>query len=111
MFIQNAMAETGSALGMGGGSPMGSLVMMLAFGGIFYFLVYRPQAEQAKKQKELIDNLKKNDIVVCSSGIIGKITKIHSDEIVLVEISDGVIVRVERDKIAEIVEKKHYIKL
>ena len=37
MFIQNAMAETGSALGMGGGSSLGSLTMMLAFGGYILF--------------------------------------------------------------------------
>ncbi|MCP4354963.1 MAG: preprotein translocase subunit YajC [Proteobacteria bacterium] len=111
MFIQNAMAETGSALGMSGNSPVGTMLMLGAFIAIFYFMSYRPQAELAKKKKELMSNLKKNDIVVCSSGIIGKITKVHSDQIVLVEISDNVIVRMERDKIAEIVDKKYYIKL
>jgi hypothetical protein len=31
--------------------------------------------------------------------------------VVLVEISDDVVVRVEKDKIAEIIEKEHYVKL
>jgi len=111
MFIQNAMAETSSMLGTTGNSPMGTILMLGAFIAIFYFMSYKPQAELAKKQKELMENMKKGDVVVCSSGIIGKIIKVYSDQIVLVEISDDVIVRVERDKIAEIVDKKHYIKI
>ena len=56
-------------------------------------------------------NMKKGDIVVCASGIVGKIVKMHSDQIVLVEISDDVVVRVEKDKVAEIIDKEHFVKL
>lgn len=110
MFISDAMASASSAPQMAG-SPASTMIMILVFILAFYFLAYKPQAQQAKKQKEIIDNVKKGDVIVCASGIIGKVKKVHSDEIVLVEISDEVVVRVERDKIAEIVDKKYYVKL
>lgn len=112
MFINEAMAQVPNVAPQATtGSAFGSVMMLAVFLVIFYFLVYKPQAEQVKKQKEIMGGMKKGDIVVCASGIVGKIVKLHSEEIVLVEISDDVIVRVEKDKIAEIIDKKHFVKL
>lgn len=113
MLISNAMAQVAenTAPQAAQGSWMSTLLMVTAFVGLYYFMFLKPQIQTNKKHKELIDNLQKNDIVVCASGIIGKVKKVHSEQIVLVEISDNVIVRVERDKIAEVVDKKHYVKI
>lgn len=112
MFINNAMAQVPNVAPQATlGSTFGSIGMLVVFLVVFYFLVYKPQAEQVKKQKSIMENMKKGDVVVCASGIVGKIAKMHSDEIILVEISDDVIVRVEKDKIAEIIDKKHFVPL
>jgi len=112
MFINEAMAQVPNVAPQAtAGSAFGSVMMLVVFLVIFYFLVYKPQAEQVKKQKSIMEGMKKGDIVVCASGIVGKVVKLHSDQIVLVEISDDVIVRVEKDKIAEIIDKEHFVKL
>lgn len=112
MFINEAMAQVPNVAPQATvGSAFGSVGMLVVFLVVFYFLVYKPQAQQVKKQKELMAGMKKGDVVVCASGIIGKIVKLYSEQIILVEISDNVVVRVEKDKIAEIIDQKHYVAL
>lgn len=112
MFINEAMAQVPNVAPQASAqSAFGSVFMLVIFMAIFYFFVYKPQAQQVKKQKELMDSMEKGDIVVCASGIVGKIVKMHSESIILVEISDDVVVRVEKDKIAEVIDKKHYVAL
>ena len=50
---------------------------------VFYFLLFRPMQRQKKKQQETLSNLKNGDIVITSGGIVGTITAVESDTIVL----------------------------
>ncbi|MEZ5049882.1 MAG: preprotein translocase subunit YajC [Saprospiraceae bacterium] len=51
---------------------------------IVYFFFIRPQAKKQKSQKmPFLDNLKKGDEVVTSSGMIGKISKIEGNIVTL----------------------------
>jgi preprotein translocase subunit YajC len=62
---------------------MGTLVM---FGGLFlfmYFLIIRPQRKRQKEHTDLVSALGKGDEVVMTSGMLGKITKIEGDYVVL----------------------------
>ena len=68
---------------------------------IMYFLLIRPQQKRAKAHQEMIKNLRRGDVVVLNSGMIGKITKVIDDGEIEVEIADGVKVRVVRSMIVE----------
>ncbi|HTH47116.1 MAG TPA: preprotein translocase subunit YajC [Candidatus Limnocylindria bacterium] len=50
---------------------------------IFYVMLIRPQQTQAKKQKELMSQLKKGDKIVTSSGIIGIVTNVTDDVVTI----------------------------
>lgn len=50
---------------------------------IFYFLLIRPQQKRQKTLDKMISELKKGDRVITAGGIIGTITSIQSDYIVL----------------------------
>lgn len=65
------------------GSPMSMILMLLVFGAIFYFMIYRPQAKRQKEQKALLDSLSKGDEVLTSGGLMGKITKLTDESIVI----------------------------
>ncbi len=81
-----------------GGAGMGqTLFLVVMIVGIFYFLLFRPQQKQAKEHQALLDSLKKDDRVVTSSGIHGKIWAVK-DDTVIVEIARDT--RVELDKSA-----------
>ena len=71
---------------------------------IFYFLVMRPQQQATKKLREAVDNVRRGDTVVLSSGIIGRVAKVpqKDDPEISVEIADNVQVRVLRGALTEV---------
>lgn len=80
------------------------LLQIAPFVGIFvlfYFLMIRPQQKQMKAHRELIASVKRGDSVVLSSGMIGKVTRVENDE-AMVEVAQGVNVRVVKSMIAQI---------
>ena len=105
------MLETGSAYAMGapggggagGGSLMQFLPIILIF-VIFYFLLIRPQQRRAKEHRNLLANLKVGDQVIIGGGIYGRVTGMRED-IVTVEISEKVRVKVNRGSIAGVVKQ------
>lgn len=50
---------------------------------IFYFLVIRPQAAKDRAHKALITTLKRGDMVVTSSGLIGRVVTVESGVVTL----------------------------
>ncbi len=78
------------------GQSMQMIFMLVVFGGIFYFMVYRPQAKRQKEQKALLDGLSKGDEVLISGGLMGKITKVADDNIIMA-LNDTTEVTVRRD--------------
>jgi preprotein translocase subunit YajC len=71
---------------------------------VFYFLLIRPQQQARKRHLEMITQLKKNDVIVTSGGLIGKVKSVADDE-VRVELAPNVDVRVVRGTIAEVRSK------
>ncbi|MDO1558257.1 preprotein translocase subunit YajC [Brevundimonas sp. 2R-24] len=74
------------------------LLLLVVFA---YFLLIRPQQQRMKKHQAMIAAMKRGDTVVLSNGMIGKITRIEDAE-AMVEVSQGVNVRVVRSMIAEV---------
>ena len=64
---------------------------------LFYFLIIRPQNKQQRERREMLKNLKKGESVLTNGGIIGKILDILDDDIILLEISKGVQIKIKRD--------------
>ncbi len=76
---------------------MQPIMMMLVMFGIFYFILIRPQVRKQKEHRALLDKLTKGDEVITRGGVIGKITGVSEDNIVLVlELAEKVRVRVPR---------------
>lgn len=68
---------------------------------VMYFLFIRPQTQKAKEHQKMLTALKRNDEVVTTGGLIGRIAEI-SDKLVTLEIAPNVRVRVERGQIASL---------
>ena len=81
-----------------------TLIPMVGIVAIFYFIVWRPQQQQAKKLREAVEGIRRGDTVVLNSGIIGKIAKVpqKEDTELTVEIADNVTVRVLRAAVGEV---------
>jgi len=93
----------GGAAG-GGQSAISSLIPLVLMFAIFYFLLIRPQQKKAKEHKALIEALKKGDQVVTAGGIHGKVNAVE-DTVVILEIANGVNIKVNKGHIASITQK------
>jgi preprotein translocase subunit YajC len=102
MFISPAYAQ--SAGGDGGSFFIQLLPLVLIF-VVFYFLIIRPQSKKVKDHKAMVDAIKRGDRIVTSGGIIGTVQRVVSDREAVIEIADGVRVRIVRQMIAEVMAK------
>jgi len=104
------MFETGLAYAMGGapgggqGSQLMSFLPIILIFVIFYFLLIRPQQRRAKDHRSLLSNLKVGDQVLTGGGIYGRVTGLR-DDVITVEISDKVRVKVNRGSIGAVVKQ------
>ncbi|MBV7314985.1 preprotein translocase subunit YajC [Shewanella sp. NIFS-20-20] len=104
MFIANAHAAATGAAQTGG--TMELIFMLVIFGLIFYFMIYRPQAKRVKEHKNLMSSLGKGDEVLTSGGIVGKIAKITDDsDMVLLGLNDSTQITIKKDYIAAVLPK------
>ncbi|ACL32593.1 preprotein translocase subunit YajC [Glaesserella parasuis] len=88
----------------GGGMEM--IFILVVFGLIFYFMIYRPQAKRQKQQRELLAGLSKGDEVLTSGGLIGKITKVTADnDNVVIALNDTTEVTIKRDFVVAVLPK------
>jgi preprotein translocase subunit YajC len=94
-----AWAQGGAAAGP---SPIVSLMPIALMFVVLYFLLIRPQQKRAREHQTMIDNLKRNDEIVTSGGLYGRVQAI-ADKILTVEIAPNVRVRVDRAQVASVV--------
>ena len=91
---------------MGGGdapSPIFQLLPLLLIFVVFYFLLIRPQQQKAKEHSEMLSNLKRNDDVITSGGLYGKVVAL-TDKVVTLEIAPKIQVKVERQQVTTLVK-------
>ena len=76
-------------------SPYASLIgylPMVAIFAIFYFLLFLPMQREKKRTAEMLQNLKKGDIVVTNGGLIGMIVDVIKDD-------DTAVIKVKPDNV------------
>jgi preprotein translocase subunit YajC len=100
-LISDAMAE-GVAGPAGGGYEM--FIMIGIFFAIMYFMIIRPQQKRAKEHQGLIGSLSKGDEVETTGGMLGKITKV-GDNSLQIEVSEGVVVKLQKNSISKVLPK------
>jgi preprotein translocase subunit YajC len=64
--------------------------------GIFYFVLLRPQMKRQKETQSMLSKLGKGDEVITRGGLIGKITGVSDDGVVVLELQEKVRVRIPR---------------
>jgi preprotein translocase subunit YajC len=64
-------------------NPIALFTPYLLIGVVFYFLLFMPMQRQKKRTQQMLKELKSGDQVVTSSGIMGTITAVDGETIVL----------------------------
>ena len=102
-FISPAFAEGGAAAA-GQPGAMSQIFLLVGFVVIFYFMLWRPQSKRAKEHRELIAGISKGDEVVIGGGLVGRITKV-SEEFLVIEIAEGTEVNVQKAAVVAVLPK------
>ncbi len=81
------MIDVAFAQSKGGPDPVGAILFQILFlvgiFAIFYFLIIRPQKKERERHRKFLEDLKKGDKVITSSGIWGTVTDIGDRTITL----------------------------
>lgn len=64
-------------------NPLVQLAPMVLIFFIFYFFIIRPQQKRSKDLAKMVEALKKGDKVVTAGGILGVVTSIQNDYVVI----------------------------
>jgi preprotein translocase subunit YajC len=85
-------------------STFNTIAPLIFIMGIMYFLLIRPQQQQAKKLREKINAVRRGDTVVTAGGIVGRVVKAASAEEpeITVEIADNVQVKILKDTLTDV---------
>jgi preprotein translocase subunit YajC len=75
---------------------MMSFAPILVMFAIFYFILIRPQVRKQKEHQAMLQKLGKGDEVITRGGLIGKITGVSDDGVIVLELQEKVRVRVPR---------------
>ena len=80
LFIASAHAQTGQPTQ---GGELFQIVFLVGLFVLFYFIAIRPQRKRQKEHQEMVQALGKGDEIVTTSGILGKITSLDDNYMVL----------------------------
>lgn len=101
--IKSALAQTAGGASAGGGADIliqiAPLVLIFV---VFYFLMIRPQQKRMKEHRALLEGTRRGDVVVAAGGIIGKVAKVVDANEVVLEVAEGVRIRVLKSAITEV---------
>jgi preprotein translocase subunit YajC len=103
MWISPAYAQ---AAGAEGGNMLFSFLPLILIFVVFYFLLIRPQQKKVKDHKAMLAAIQRGDRVVTGGGIIGTVTRVNSESEMTIEIAPDTKVRIVRDTVAQVLEKK-----
>ncbi len=102
MLITPAFAQAAGPAAGGADIALQVVPFVLIF-VIMYFLILRPQQRRVKEHQNMVKNVRRDDTVVTTGGIVGRVTKV-ADEMseIEVEIAPNVRVKVVRTMISEV---------
>ncbi len=102
LFISDALAQGQPAAAAG--DPLMALLPLVLFAVVFYFLLIRPQSKRQKEHKKMVETLAKGDEIISVGGMAGRIVEI-GENFALVEIADGVQIKIRRAAVESVLPK------
>lgn len=103
-FVTNAYADVVDAAAAPQGGGFSFMMMLGIFVFFLYFAVWRPQSKRAKEQQNMLTSLAKGDEVMTAGGLLGKISKI-SDQYILLTIASNVDIAMQKSSIVSVLPK------
>ena len=83
---------------------MASLILLLAMFVLLWVLLIRPQRQRQQKQQQLLSSVEPGDEILTVGGLYGIVRDIDEEDDLIVEIAEGIQVRVARRAVGGVVK-------
>jgi preprotein translocase subunit YajC len=83
---------------------LASLILLLAMFVLLWVLLIRPQRQRQLKQQQLLSSVEPGDEVLTVGGLYGIVRDIDEEDDLIVEIADGIQVRIARRAVGGVVK-------
>lgn len=101
-FFPQAHAQGAAAAP--GSDPMISFAFMAGIFVLFYFIAIRPQRKRQKEHEQMLGTLQVKDEVATASGIMGRITAIE-ENFVVIKVAENVEIKVQKWAVQNLLPK------
>ena len=88
--------SSGSGQTARAGSPVFTILMMVALFAIMYFVMIRPQRKRQKEEQNMRDSIQIGDEITTIGGIYGRVVTVKDDSLVIETGSDRVKMKITR---------------
>jgi preprotein translocase subunit YajC len=82
----------------------GSLIILVGLFAVLWFVLIRPQKARQRAQQHLLESVAPGDEVLTVGGLYGIVQSIDEEGDLIVEIADGIHVRLARRSVATVVK-------
>ena len=83
---------------------MASLILIVALFALLWLLLIRPQRQKQAEQQRLIESVEPGDEILTVGGLYGIVEEIDEEGDLVVEIAEGIQVRIARRAVATVVK-------
>jgi preprotein translocase subunit YajC len=83
---------------------LASLILLLAMFVLLWVLLIRPQRQRQQKQQNLLSSVEPGDEVLTVGGLYGIVRDIDEEDDLIVEIAEGIQVRIARRAVGGVVK-------
>ena len=83
---------------------MSSLIIIIAMFGLLWVLLIRPQRAKQQQQQKMLSAVEPGDEILTVGGLYGIVQELDEDDDLIVEIAEGIHVRVARRAVATVVK-------
>jgi preprotein translocase subunit YajC len=84
-----------------------TLILIAAMFVLLYLFLIRPQRQRMQAQQRLISSAAPGDEILTAGGIYGIVEEVDEDDDLIVEIAEGIRVRVARKAVAHVEKPGH----
>ncbi len=81
-----------------------NIIFIVAMIGVMYLFLIRPQQQKQKKQDTFVNDMKKGDKIVTTSGIHGKIMEMSEENgmvVLLIDKNKGINIQIQKSAISK----------
>ncbi len=85
---------------------LASLLPFIAMIAVFYLVLFLPERKRKKKYQAMVDSLKVGDEILTRGGIVGKISNLQEDFVIVQSGPDNARFKLQKNGVASVVESK-----